>query len=287
MSNRRLSISTVAIAVLLLAAALLCGCTDSEGGEVTPSETIEQLTVTGSTTVLPIAERAAEAYMEANPSADILVSGGGSSVGVQSVGEGTADIGMASRDLKSAESEKYPDLVQHVIAKDGIAVIINNDNPVDGLSVEDIRLIYSGDITNWNEVGGEDAEIVIVGRDSASGTRETFENLVMDDRENAATMLEKNSNGAVQATIASTPGAIGYVGLGYLDGTVKGVAIDVEGTLIDPSVENVLGGTYPISRSLNMFTSGEPTGLAEAYLEFILSEEGQMIVEDEGFVPLT
>jgi phosphate transport system substrate-binding protein len=214
------------------------------------------------------------------------VSGGGSSVGVQAVGEGTADIGMASRELKDAEKEQYPDLVQYVVARDGIALIINVENPVESLTVEQVRQIYTGEITNWNEVGGSDAEIVVVGRDSASGTRASFEDLVMDDPEFVATMLEKNSNGAVQQTIAGTPGAIGYVGLGYVDETVKGVDIDVEGTPVAPTVENVIAGTYPISRELNILTDGEATGLAAAYIDFILSEEGQAIVEDEGFVPV-
>jgi len=225
--------------------------------------------------------------MDANTGIDILVSGGGSSVGVQAVGEGTADIGMASRDLKDAEMERYPDLVQHVVAKDGIALIINNENPVESLTVEQVRLIYTGGITNWNEVGGSDADIVVVGRDSASGTRASFEDLVMDKQEFVATMLEKNSNGAVQQTIAGTPGAIGYVGLGYAGGTVKGVWIDVGGTAVEPSAENVIAGTYPIARELNMFTCGEATGLAAAYIDYILSDEGQAIVEDEGFVPVS
>jgi phosphate transport system substrate-binding protein len=284
------------LAGLLLLAVIMCGCVGDQGSEATPTATPTaettgapvsgSLTVTGSTTVLPIAEKAAEAFMDANPDADIQVSGGGSSVGVQAVGEGTADIGMASRELKDAEKESYPDLVQYVVAKDGIALIINTENTVESLTVEQLRQIYTGEITNWNEVGGSDEEIVVVGRDSASGTRASFEDLVMDDQEFVATMLEKNSNGAVQQTIAGTPGAIGYVGLGYVDETVKGVKIDVDGTLVEPTVENVIAGTYPISRELNMFTNGEATGLAAAYIDYILSPEGQAIVEDEGFVPI-
>lgn len=283
---------TVSLAGILVFAVVLCGCVGDQGGEATPTAeptgavVSGSLTVTGSTTVLPIAEKAAEAFMDANLEADVQVSGGGSSVGVQAVGEGTADIGMASRDLKDAEKEKYPGLVQHVVAKDGIAVIINPENAVESLTVEQVRQIYTGEITGWNEVGGSDAEIVVVGRDSASGTRGSFEDLVMDKQEFVPTMLEKNSNGAVQQTIAGTPGAIGYVGLGYVDDTVKGVEIDVDGTLVEPTVENVIAGTYPISRELNMFTDGEATGIAATFLEYILSDEGQAIVEEEGFVPV-
>jgi phosphate transport system substrate-binding protein len=271
---------TAAVACIVLSATFLTGCV---GGGDTAAE---RLSVTGSTTVLPLAEQAAEAFMDANPTADIQVSGGGSSVGVQAVGEGTADIGMASRGLRDAEMEKYPGLVQHVVARDGIAVIINPENSVESLTVEQVRRIYTGGITSWNEVGGSDTEIVVVGRDSASGTRASFEDLVMDRQEFVATMLEKNSNGAVQQTITGTPGAIGYVGLGYIDGTVKGVRIDVDGTLVDPTVENVIAGTYPISRELNMFTDGEATGIAATFISSILSEEGRQIVVDEGFVPV-
>ncbi len=292
MSNKRLSLLTISLAGTLLLAVILCGCVGDQGGEATPTAgptgatASGSLTVTGSTTVLPIADKAAEAFMDANPEADVQVSGGGSSVGVQAVGEGTADIGMASRDLKDAEKEKYPGLVQHVVARDGIAVIINPGNAVKSLTVEQVRQIYTGEITGWDEVGGSVAEIVVVGRDSASGTRASFEDLVMDDQEFAPTMLEKNSNGAIQQTIAGTPGAIGYVGLGYVDESVKGVKIDVDGTFVDPTVENVIAGTYPISRELNMFTDGEATGLAATFLEYILSDEGQAIIEEEGFVPV-
>ncbi|HDR73304.1 MAG TPA: phosphate ABC transporter substrate-binding protein [Methanoculleus sp.] len=288
MKNRVSSLLTVSLAGIVLLAVVLCGCVSDQDSAGSPdSGATGTLAITGSTTVLPLAERAAEAFMDANTGIDILVSGGGSSVGVQAVGEGTADIGMASRDLKDAEMERYPDLVQHVVAKDGIALIINNENPVESLTVEQVRLIYTGGITNWNEVGGSDADIVVVGRDSASGTRASFEDLVMDKQEFVATMLEKNSNGAVQQTIAGTPGAIGYVGLGYAGGTVKGVWIDVGGTAVEPSAENVIAGTYPIARELNMFTCGEATGLAAAYIDYILSDEGQAIVEDEGFVPVS
>ena len=217
---------------------------------------------------------------------DILVSGGGSSVGVQAVGEGTADIGMASRDLKDAEKERYPDLVKHVVARDGIAIIVYKVNPVKELTITQVKSVYRGEITNWKELGGDDMEIVVVGRDSASGTREYFSKSVMDKEDFVPTQLEKNSNGAVKQTIAQTPGAVGYVSLGYIDNTVSAVKIKNGVTFVEPTVDNIIRGDYPISRSLYMFTKGEPTGLAADYLAYITGADGQKLVAEEGFVPL-
>ncbi|MGC9434887.1 MAG: phosphate ABC transporter substrate-binding protein [Methanomicrobiales archaeon] len=269
----------VALIGLVLAGAAIAGCTGQE-------TSMQTLTVTGSTTVLPIAQKTADACMATHPNADIQVSGGGSSHGIQAVGEGSADIGAASRDLKPSEVEKYPDLVQHVIARDGIAVIVHSSNPVTTLTVEEVQKIYSGEITRWSDVGGTDEEIVVVGRDSASGTREVFQELVMDDREFLPTQLEKNSNGAVKQTVAQTPGAIGYVGLGYIDETVQAVALGTADQSVEPTTGNVVSGAYPIARSLNMFTSGPATGLEEEYLDFIFSSDGQTIIKEEGFIPV-
>jgi phosphate transport system substrate-binding protein len=270
--------------LLVVVLILITGClsqTDQGKNEETGSE-MQTLTVAGSTTVLPIVQKAAEVYMDAHGTVDIQVSGGGSGVGVQSAGGGTADIGMASRDLKDEEKNDYPGLQEIAIAKDGIALIIHPSNSVDSLSLREIVAIYKGEITNWSEVGGKDAEIVVVGRDSASGTREYFWTDVMKKADFVPIMLEKNSNGAVKQTVSQTPGAIGYVGLGYLDITVKAVRVDG----VEPTIANVLNGSYPISRSLFLLTQGQPEGLAKAFIDFILSPEGQAIVEEEGFVPL-
>jgi len=274
---------------LLVFATLFTGCVGNSGEKTpvtTSAQTAQSISVAGSTTVLPIAQKAAESYMDANAYADIQVSGGGSGAGVQAVGEGTADIGMASRDLKDAEKEKYPDLVQHVVARDGIAVIVNPAVTVNSLTIEQVRAVYTGEITNWKELGGPDMTIVVIGRDSSSGTREFFSEKVMEGADYVSTQLEKNSNGAVKQTVEQTPGAVGYVGLGYVDTSVKALKIDVDGTLIEPSIATVTSGEYPIARTLNMFTNGEATGLSKAYIDYILSPEGQAIVEEEGFVSI-
>ena len=278
MEGKNIGILAVVVVVILIGA--------YAAGFFGGGQEIETLSVTGSTTVLPIVQKTAEKYMDLHSTVNILVSGGGSSVGVKSAGEGTADIGMASRDMKDEEKTGYPDVKPIVVARDGIALIVHPSNPVSSLPVEEIKGIYKGTYTNWSELGGDDMEIVVVGRDSASGTREFFWTEVMDKEDFVATMLEKNSNGAVKQTVSQTPGAIAYVGLGYIDETVKAVKIREGSRETEPTVENVKNGSYPISRSLYLLVKGEPTGLARDFIDFILSEEGQSIVEEEGFVPV-
>ena len=278
MEGKNIGILAVVVVVILIGA--------YAAGFFGGGQEIETLSVTGSTTVLPIVQKTAEKYMDLHSTVNILVSGGGSSVGVKSAGEGTADIGMASREMKDEEKTGYPDVKPIVVARDGIALIVHPSNPVSSLPVEEIKGIYKGTYTNWSELGGDDMEIVVVGRDSASGTREFFWTEVMDKEDFVATMLEKNSNGAVKQTVSQTPGAIGYVGLGYIDETVKAVKVREGSRETEPTVENVKNGSYPISRSLYLLVKGEPTGLAKDFIDFILSEEGQSIVEEEGFVPV-
>ncbi len=275
----------LAMAGILILSLVAAGCTESTPTKPSTQERVS-IKVTGSTTVLPIAQKAADAYMATHANADIQVTGGGSSVGVQAAGEKTADIGMSSRDVKSDEMKKYPELVVTTIGKDGVALIINPANTVTSLSTAQIKGIYNGNFTNWKEVGGPDMAIVVVGRDSASGTREFFTSSVMGGQNYVPTMLEKNSNGAVQQTISQTPGAIGYVGLGFIDASVKAVRVNTGGAEVEPTVQNVLSGKYPLSRSLYLLTSGQPSGLAKEYLDYILSPEGQGLLTEEGFVPV-
>lgn len=285
LKKRQTGCITLALAGILVLALVATGCV---GNEPTSSSSQERtsIKVTGSTTVLPIAQLAADAYMGTHSDADIQVTGGGSSVGVQAAGEKTADIGMSSRDVKSDELKKYPNLVITTIGKDGVALIVHPSNTITSLTTTQIKDIYAGNYTNWNQAGGPDRAIVVVGRDSASGTREFFSEKIMNKGNFTSTQLEKNSNGAVQQTIAQTPGAIGYVGLGFIDDTVKAVKVDTNEALVDPTIVNVLSGAYPLSRSLYMITNGQPTGLAKTYLDYILSPEGQSILAEEGFVPV-
>jgi phosphate transport system substrate-binding protein len=242
------------------------------------------LTVKGSTTVLPIAQVCAEVYMEANPDITISVQGGGSGVGIASLLDGTCDIANASREIKKEEIERAReegiDPKANVVARDAIAVVVHPTNPVEGLTLDQIKDIYTGKISNWSKVGGEDKKIVILSRDSASGTFEAFNKLVLGKERVRPDALLQASNQAIAVSVSKTPCAIGYIGLGYVSDNVKVLSVDE----IEPSKETALSGEYPLSRPLFMYTNGEPTGDAKVFLDFVLSEAGQRLVEENGYV---
>jgi len=240
-----------------------------------------QLQLAGSTTVQPLAEKLAEAYMAINPGVRVEVQGGGSSVGVTSAGEGTVDIGNASRAIKDSEFETFPDLQVFTVAYDGIAVVSHPGTEIPTLSVEQVRAIFGGEITNFSEVGGSDATIIVVSREEGSGTRAAFEELVMEGDQEMVPITDmallQQSNGQVRTTVASTPNSIGYLSFGFLDDSTRGVPIDG----VAPTVENVANGSYSIFRPLNMLTNGAPNELAQSYLDFALGAEGQAIVAED------
>ncbi|MDD3539544.1 MAG: phosphate ABC transporter substrate-binding protein [Atribacterota bacterium] len=250
--------------------------------KVSASEQV--IVVKGSTTVLPIAQPCAEVFMDQNPDIDISIQGGGSGVGITSLIDGTCDIGNSSRPVKEEEvakaKEKGVELFANIIAKDAIAVIVHTSNKIDGLTLEQIKAIFTGEISNWSPVGGEDQVIVVVSRDSASGTFEAFNELALHKEKLRPDALMQASNAAVATTVANTPGAIGYVGLGYVTSQVKAIKVND----IIPSKETVNDNSYPLARPLFMYTNGEPDGIVKDFIDFVLSAEGQKLVEENGFI---
>jgi phosphate transport system substrate-binding protein len=247
------------------------------------------IVVDGSTTVGPIAKAFAEYYMQQNPGVKITVSESGSGNGAKSLINGVCDVADMSRFMKPKEFEAAVDKgvtpVPHVVALDGIALIVHPSNPISGLTVDQARDIYVGKITNWRELGGPSKAITVISRDTNSGTYETFEKLVLSKAKIMAGAEYVGSNGAVRARVQSTPAAIGYVGLGFIDRTVK--ALQING--IYPDKGTVVSGRYPIARPLYMFTNSYPALGSHLYSFVTLhtTRKGQEIVESIGFVPLT
>ncbi len=246
----------------------------------------KSITIRGSTTVLPIAQRLAEKYYQLHPEVGISVSGGGSGVGIKALLDGMVDIASASRPMKDKEwkiaETKGIKPHEQVIAKDGIAVIVHPTNPISELTMAQIKDIYAGRMDNWSQLGGPGRKIVVVSRESASGTYECFHKIVMKKEKITPAAILQAANAGVVNTVAQTEGAIGYIGLGYITGKVK--ALKVNG--VYPTSEVVRKETYPISRPLFMYTRGKPQGVVAVFINFVLSPEGQRIAQKEGFVPI-
>ncbi len=252
------------------------------------------LVMNGSTTVLPFAQLAAERFMAQHPDVKISVSGGGSGNGIKALVDGTTEIANSSRAIKDSEVEqaKAKGVVPHetAVALDCIVPMVHPDNPVKDLTREQLRDIYTGKVENWKEVGGEDKPIVVVGRDSSSGTAATWQEMVVEYKHSGDAKPRvipraqiSPSSGAMLAAVAGNKYAIGYDGIGYLNKSIK--ALSVEGVKATP--ETAANGKFPLSRKLFMYTNGAPKGDAAAFLKYLLSKDGQKIVAETGFVPVT
>jgi len=265
---------------------LMC-CFPVFGGEATAVDS--KITIDGSTTVGPIAKAFAEYFMNRNPQLKITVAESGSGNGAKSLVNATCDIADMSRFMKNEEIKAAVDKgiipVSHVVAMDGIAMIVHPANPVKNLSLDEITGIYLGKITTWKELGGPDEKIVVISRDTNSGTYEAFEELALKKQKMTNSVEYVGSNGAVRQRIQSTVGAIGYVGLGFIDNTVK--AISVAG--IEPTRETIVSGKYPIARPLFMFTNGYPKLGSDVYqfVTFNFTLKGQEIIDGLGYVAVT
>ncbi|MCL2680449.1 MAG: phosphate ABC transporter substrate-binding protein [Coriobacteriia bacterium] len=246
------------------------------------------IVVSGSTTLLPIAEVAAQEFEAIHPEYNVLVSGMGTSAGIEAVGiTGTADIGTASRELRG--DEQALNLIEIPVAYDGIAVIVHPTNPINDLTVAQVRDIFTGAVKNWSELGGDDLPIVIINRDEASGTRSAFASSVMDGQTFEINSVVLPGTGQVREVVSRTPEAIGYISVGFVeprhvDTIVK--ALSLNGIYADD--ENIISGEYPIARALHFLTNGVPTGAVRQYIQFVLSPQVQQgAVRDAGFLPVT
>lgn len=246
----------------------------------------ERLVLKGSTTVLPIAQKVSEAYMKQNPSVKISLSGGGSSNGIKAIIDGTTDIGNASRFIKGKEVKLavakgvYP--VPHRVALDCIVPVVHKSNRISNLTVAQLRDIYLGKIRNWKQVGGANRKIVVISRDSSSGTFDAWKGLVMKKKRVVPSALTVPSNGGLVQAVSNTKGALGYIALGYVTRSIK--TLKVNG--IQGSEKTTKQGIYPVSRPLYMFTKGWPKGKTLDFLNFLLSKKGQKLVKSVGSIPL-
>ena len=245
------------------------------------------IVIKGSTTVLPIAQKVAEVYMGANPDVRISISGGGSGNGIKALIDGSTDIADSSRFIKDNEVKlavdngRYP--VPFAVAYDCIVPVVHPSNSMTNLTLDQLKAIYEGKIKNWKDVGGPDRAIVVVSRDTSSGTYEVWEEKVMKKERVYPGALLQASNGAVVQAVSKNKNAIGYIGLGYLDASVK--ALSTNG--ITGSPETTLNGTYPISRPLYMFTAGWPKGDTLNFINYVMHpQKGQKYVAEAGYVPL-
>ncbi len=271
MIGRKGMILVAALAGIMAAASALAG----------------NIVVKGSTTVLPIAQKVAEAYMKENPDTSISISGGGSGNGIKAIIDGTTDVAGSSRFIKDKEvalavqNGVYP--VPFAVAYDCIVPVVHPGNTVTNLTLDQLKGIYKGEIKNWKEVGGPDLKIVVISRDTSSGTYEVWEHKVMKKERVYPGALLQASNGAVAQAVAKNKNAIGYIGLGYVNDSVKALTADnVKG-----SSETTLNGTYPISRPLYMFTNKWPAGEIAKFVNYVMHpDKGQKMIKDLGFVPL-
>ncbi len=235
------------------------------------------ITLAGSTAFQPFAEKLAEKYMETNKDVRINVQGGGSAVGVQSALSGAANIGMA--DLLKLPPDASA-LTSITVAKDGIAIVVQPQNPLRELTSIQARDVFSGKIANWKDLGGADQPIHVISREEGSGTRRSFDTLVLGEEKLAPGALFQNSNGTIREAVASDPFAIGYVSIGLVNDKVKEVSLNG----VAPSNENVKKGTYPLSRPVFFLVKGEPTEGAKKFIDYVLSEESQKLLEKEGLI---
>ncbi len=249
--------------------------------------------IKGSDTLLPLTQELAEEYLAEHPEAEIIVTGGGSGVGIAALMENTTDIAMASRSIKFGEKMKFAEeglkATEVTVAYDALAVVVHPSNPVARLTREQLEAIFRGKITNWKEVGGEDRKIVVYSRETSSGTYEFFKESVLENKNYMSSILSMPATGAIIQSVRQTKGAIGYIGLAYLNRYVKALAVSYDGGVhyAEPSVENAVNGSYPIVRPLYYYYDSGKEAEVSPFISYVISPKGQESVLSQGFVPVT
>ena len=287
---------TILILLMMGLVFLGIGCTGTENkegssqAEKTPAGESEGIFLKGSDTILPLAQAEAEEFMNENSGKSVTVTGGGSGVGITALIDGEVNIASASREMKpdeiNAAKAKGINPVEHTIAYDGISVIVNPKNPISELTFAQLRGIYNGSISNWKEVGGADAPIVAISRDSSSGTYEYFKEAVLLGDEYRPDALTQPATGGIVGEVSQNSNAVGYIGVAYLDENIKALNLDAGNGSEAPTSENIISGAYPLSRPLYFYTNGEPSGLTKEFIDFVLSEKGQNIISEVGYFPI-
>ena len=252
---------------------------------------INAQTLKGSDTLLPLVQKEAEEYLKSNKSAKVTVTGGRSGVGISALLDGTTDIAMSSRKMKFDERQKMSDASKTakevIIAYDALAVIVNPANKVSQLTREQLEGIYTGKIKNWKEVGGDDLAIVVYCRETSSGTYEFFKEHILKNKNYMSSVLSMPATGAIMQSVSQTKGAIGYVGLAYLNSNVKSLKVSYDGkNFVAPSVETAKNKTYPVVRPLYFYYDKKNEAKVKSFIDYVLSETGQKIVKKEGYIPL-
>ena len=259
-------------------------------GSIATAMAAEKVTITGSTTVLPLAEAEAEEFNGQQTDCQVTVTGGGTGAGITAAGEGRADIAMASREIKDSERSKYSKNVfqQFMIGYDGIVIAVSKpiyDAGVKAITKDQLKKIYSGEIKNWKELNGPDQEIYAIAREDGSGTRDTFNELIMGSTtvETPGVSTVAAGNAEVKTAIIGSDKAIGYLGFSYTESGDLGI-LKYEG--VNPDIKNIKSGSYPLNRHLYFYTFGQPTSCAQKFIDFVLGADGQNLAEENGFIPM-
>lgn len=290
MKSRKFRTVVAGLAIALVAGTLAgCGNKSEQGGNTNSKEISGSITASGSTALQPLAEQVSKMFTDANPGATVNIQGGGSGTGLTQVLQGNVDIGnsdiFAEEKLKPEEAKT---LVDHKVAVVGFAVVVNNKIKIDNLSKADLIKIFTGQVTNWKEVGGDDVKIQLINRPKSSGTRATFKKYALDGKDEAeGTALQEDSSGAVKKAIQATDGAIGYLALSYLTEDVRKDIKVLKLDNVEANKDSITSGKYPIWSYEHMYTKGEPKEVAKAFLDYMVSSNAKTLVEKLNYIPVS